>query len=116
MPFVPELLPTEQFDDRLHDNDPIRLLGELPEEGIRLYGLTWASVGIGGTLLTVERDGEPVILHYDVEIAPRSMEVYDYDRDGSEELVVEAASEKGETAVFLFALEGADFGQMRQVR
>lgn len=116
LPFVPELLPTEQFDDRLHDNDPIRLLGELPEEGIRLYGLTWASVGIGGTLLTVEQDGEPVILHYNIEIAPRSMEVYDYDRDGIEELVVEAASADGETAVFLFALEGADFGQMRQVR
>ena len=116
LPFAPELLPTEQFDDRLHDNDPIRLLGELPEEGIRLYGLTWASVGIGGTLLTVERDGEPVILHYDVEIAPRSMEVYDYDRDGIEELVVEAASADGEAAVFLFVLEGADFGQMRQVR
>lgn len=115
LPFAPELLPTEQFDDRLHDNDPIRLLGELPEEGIRLYGLTWASVGIGGTLLTVEQDGEPVILHYDVEITPRSMEVSDYDRDGIKELVVEAASENGEPAAFLFTLEGADFGQMRQI-
>lgn len=115
LPFTLEHMPTTIYSDSVHDNDPIQLLAELPEQGIRLYRLSWASVGIGGTLLIAEEDSTIEMLsHYDLDITPHSMDFYDYDDDGNMEIVVVADNHvSGELATYLFKLGESFFEEVK---
>lgn len=108
------------FDDpQLWLTTPIRILADLPEADITLYGLNETVTGRSGMLL---RQGERVAyypgLTYNAgpQIIPADLALADYDGDGAEELaaVVSAGTGTGVSAwdLHIFQLQGGGLGQV----
>lgn len=108
------------FDDpQLWLTAPIRILADLPEGDITLYGLNETVTGRSGMLL---RQGERVAyypgLTYNAgpQIIPAGLALADYDGDGAEELaaVVSAGTGTGVSAwdLHIFQLQGGSLGQV----
>ena len=108
------------FDDpQVWQTSPIRILADLPEADITLYGLNEDVTLQNGILL---RQGERVAyfpyLAYcpGPQILPATLALADYDGDGAEELaaVVSAGTGTGLSAwdLHIFQLQGSGFGQV----
>lgn len=108
------------FDDpQLWLTAPIRILADLPEADITLYGLNETVTGRSGMFL---RQGERVAyypgLTYNAgpQIIPADLALADYDGDGAEELaaVVSAGTGTGVSAwdLHIFQLQGGGLGQV----
>lgn len=108
------------FDDPdVWETSPIRILGDLPEGDVTLYGLNETLTGRSGLLL---RQGERVAYYPDLtyNAGPRiihaGLALADYDGDGAEELaaVVSAGTGTGVSAwdLHIFQLQGGGLGQV----
>lgn len=108
------------FDDpQVWQTSPIRILADLPEADITLYGLNEDITLQNGMLL---RQGERVAYFPDLaywpgpQILPATLALADYDGDGAEELaaVVSAGIGTGLSAwdLHIFQLQGSGFGQV----
>lgn len=108
------------FDDpQVWQTSPIRILGDLPEADITLYGLNETVTGRSGMLL---RQGERVAYFPDLtynagpQILPATLALADYDGDGAEELaaVVSVGTGTGVSAwdLHIFQLQGGGLGQV----
>ena len=108
------------FDDpQVWQTSPIRILADLPEGDVTLYGINEPLTGRSGLLL---RQGERVAyysgLTYNAgpQIIPAGLALADYDGDGAEELaaVVSAGTGTGVSAwdLHIFQLQGGGLGQV----
>ena len=108
------------FDDpQVWETSPIRILADLPEADITLYGFNETVAGRSGMLL---RQGEQVAyyphLTYNTgpQILPATLALADYDGDGAEELaaVISAGTGTGVSTwnLHIFRLQDSNFGQV----
>ena len=108
------------FDDpQVWETYPIRILGDLPEADITLYGFNETVAGRSGMLL---RQGEQVAyyphLTYNTgpQILPATLALADYDGDGAEELAAVVSDGTGTGVstwdLHIFQLQNSDFGQV----
>lgn len=108
------------FDDpQVWETYPIRILGDLPDADITLYGFNEKVAGRSGMLL---RQGEQVAyyphLTYNTgpQILPATLALADYDGDGTEELAAVVSDGTGTGVstwdLHIFQLQNSDFGQV----
>ncbi len=108
------------FDDpQVWETYPIRILGDLPDADITLYGFNETVAGRSGMLL---RQGEQVAyyphLTYNTgpQILPATLALADYDGDGAEELAAVVSDGTGTGVstwdLHIFQLQNSDFGQV----
>ena len=108
------------FDDpQVWETYPIRILGDLPEADITLYGFNETVAGRSGMLL---RQGEQVAyyphLTYNTgpQILPATLALADYDGDGVEELAAVVSDGTGTGVstwdLHIFQLQSSGFGQV----
>ncbi|SCJ42461.1 Methicillin resistance mecR1 protein [uncultured Flavonifractor sp.] len=108
------------FDDpQVWETYPIRILADLPETDITLYGFNETVAGRSGMLL---RQGEQVAyyphLTYNTgpQILPATLALADYDGDGAEELAAVVSDGTGTGVstwdLHIFQLQNSDFGQV----
>ncbi len=108
------------FDDpQVWQTSPIRILGDLPEADITLYGLNEDVTLQNGMLL---RQGEQVAYYPNLtyntgpQILPATLALADYDGDGAEELAAVVSDGTGTGVstwdLHIFQLQSSDFGQV----
>ena len=108
------------FDDpQVWETYPIRILGDLPEADITLYGFNEKVAGRSGMLL---RQGEQVAYYPNLtyntgpQILPATLALADYDGDGAEELAAVVSDGTGTGVstwdLHIFQLQSSAFGQV----